>query len=113
MFLNKSYCTLQITRVTTFTVSELLWENQQGLKIPPTEIRVKTLEMCDKAFDSCPFVFHSILDRFKTQKMCNKDFSEESFMLKYCLDRYKTQQICDKAVDNWLPELKFVPDWFA
>ena len=26
--------------------------------------------------------------------------------------RYKTQEICDKAVDNFLPTLKFVPDWF-
>ena len=33
-------------------------------------------------------------------------------MLKYCLDRYKTQEMCDKAVDEFLPALKFVPDWF-
>ena len=34
-------------------------------------------------------------------------------MLKYCLDRYKTQEMCDKAVDEFLPALKFVPDWFV
>ena len=34
-------------------------------------------------------------------------------MLKYCLDRYKTQEICDKAVDNFLPALKLVIDWFV
>ena len=33
---------LQNARVTAFTVSELLRENQQGgLKLPPTQIRVK------------------------------------------------------------------------
>ena len=34
-------------------------------------------------------------------------------MLRYCLDRYKTQEVCDKPVDDFLPALKFVPDWFA
>ena len=43
--------------------------------------------------------------------MCDKAFSEESFILKCCLDRYKTQKICAKSVDNFLPTLKFVPDW--
>ena len=33
-------------------------------------------------------------------------------MLKYCIDRYKTQEMCDKAVDDFLPTLKFVTDWF-
>ena len=45
--------------------------------------------MYDKAVDTCPFVFHSISDWLKTQKMCNK------------------------AVDNFLPTLKYVPDWFV
>ena len=45
--------------------------------------------MCDKAVDTCPFVFHSISDRLKTQKMCNE------------------------AVVNFLPTLKYVPDWFV
>ena len=39
---------LQNARVTTFTVSELLTENQQGggggVKVPPTQIRVKQLK---------------------------------------------------------------------
>ena len=34
-------------------------------------------------------------------------------MLEYCHDRYKTQEMCNKAVDNFLPALKFVPDWFV
>ena len=39
---------LRNVRVTTFTVSELLTENQQGggvgVKLPPTQIRVKQLK---------------------------------------------------------------------
>ena len=34
-------------------------------------------------------------------------------MVKYCLHRYKTQEICDKAIDDFLPALKFVHDWFV
>ena len=33
-------------------------------------------------------------------------------MLKFPLDRYKNQEMCDK-VDDSLPILKFVPDWFV
>ena len=43
--------------------------------------------MCDKAVDTCPFAFYSILDWHKTQEMC------------------------DKAVDSCLPALKCVCDW--
>ena len=28
-------------------------------------------------------------------------------------DQYKTQEMCDKIVDDLLPALKFVPDWFV
>ena len=45
--------------------------------------------------------------------MCDKAFFEDPFMLKYCLDRYKTQEMCGKAVDDFLPTLKFVPDWLV
>ena len=42
MSLKKSYWTLQNARVTVFTISELLRENQQGVKLPiPTQIKVK------------------------------------------------------------------------
>ena len=42
MALIKCYRMLQNTRVTVFTISELLRENQQGLKSPPPpKIRVK------------------------------------------------------------------------
>ena len=45
--------------------------------------------------------------------MCDKVVSKEPFILKYCLDRCNTQKVCDKAVDDFLPTLKFVPDWFV
>ena len=45
--------------------------------------------------------------------MCDKAVYQNSFMVKYCHDKYKTQELCDKAVDDFLPALKFVPDWFA
>ena len=45
--------------------------------------------------------------------MCHKAVSNNSFMLKYCVDRHKTQEMCDEAVDDFLPVLKFVPDWFV
>ena len=37
----------------------------------------------------------------------------DPFKLKYCHDRYKTQEMCNKAVDDFLPALKFVRDWFV
>ena len=51
----------------------------------------KTEEMCQKAVDTCPFVFHSVSDQYITQEICDKVVSREPFMLKYCLDRHKTQ----------------------
>ena len=45
--------------------------------------------------------------------MCGKVASNNSFMLIYCLDRYKAQDIRDKAIDDFLPTLGFVPDWFV
>ena len=42
MFLMKSCWILQIAWITAFTVSELLRENQHGVKLPRTQIRVNT-----------------------------------------------------------------------
>ena len=44
MSLIKSYQMLQDARVSAFTVSELLREKQQGVKLPPTQIRVKVIK---------------------------------------------------------------------
>ena len=43
MSLIKCYWMLQNSRVTAYNLSELLRENQQGVKLPPTQIRIKTL----------------------------------------------------------------------
>ena len=69
--------------------------------------------MCNKAVDTYPFVFDSVLVRYKTQEMYDKVASEESSMLKYCLDRYKAKEMCNKSVDASLPALKFGTDWFV
>ena len=45
--------------------------------------------------------------------MCDKIVSENPFMLKYFPCKYITQKICEEAVDNFLPTLSFVPDWFV
>ena len=45
--------------------------------------------------------------------MCDKAVSNDPFMVKYCVDRYKTQEMCNKAVNDFLPALKFIPDWFV
>ena len=43
--------------------------------------------------------------------MCDKMVSDGPCKLKYCHDSYKAQEMCDKAVDDFLPALKFVPNW--
>ena len=47
--------------------------------------------------------------------MCDKIVSEDLFELKYCQDRYKNEEMCNKAACRYdfLPALKFVPDWFV
>ena len=45
--------------------------------------------------------------------MCYEAVSNDPFMLKHCLDRYQTQKVFDKTVDEFVPVLKFVPDWFV
>ena len=40
--------------------------------------------MCNKAVDTCPFVFDSVLDLYKTQVIYDKIVFKEPFMLKYC-----------------------------
>ena len=45
--------------------------------------------------------------------MCDKIVTENPFMLKYCPDKYMTQKMCDEVVDDFLPTLNFVRDWFV
>ena len=54
----KCYWMLQISRVTAFTVIELLRENQLGGKItPPTQIRVKCISECEIFWSTIDKVF--------------------------------------------------------
>ena len=39
--------------------------------------------------------------------------SDYPFELNYCRDKYKTQEMCNKSVDDFIPALKFVLDWFV
>ena len=73
----------------------------------------KPQEICDKAADNFHFVFNSFAALYKNLKMCDKPFFEDCFMLKYCLHRHKTQELFNKTVDNVIPILEFVPDWFV
>ena len=68
--------------------------------------------MCDKAVDTCPFVFELVPDRYKIQEMYDKVVSNDLFMPKYWLDQYKAKEMCDKTVDDCLSALKSVSDWF-
>ena len=51
--------------------------------------------MCNKAVDTCPFVFEFSLE------ICNKIVSKKPFKLKYCLGRSKTQEMCYEVVNVW------------
>ena len=45
--------------------------------------------------------------------MCDIAVSEDPFLIVYCPDKYKTQKLCDEAVNDSLPALKLIPDWFV
>ena len=45
--------------------------------------------------------------------MCNSIICEDSFSIRCSPNPYQTRQMCDKIVDDCLPALKFIPDWFA
>ena len=45
--------------------------------------------------------------------MFDRAISEGPFMLVYCPDKCETQRMCDEAVDDCLPALKLIPDWFV
>ena len=68
--------------------------------------------MCIKAVDRFLFVFKSVADSYKTQEICDKIIPNAPFVLKSCLGGHRTQERCDEVVDDFLPALKFVSDWF-
>ena len=75
--------------------------------------QLKTHKICDKAVDSCFFVFYSTLDQYKTPEICGRVVYKDLSLITYCPDKYKTQRMCDEAVDDSLIAFKFIPDWFV
>ena len=55
---------------------------------------------CDKAVDTCPFIFDSVPDQFITQELREKVVSKKSLILKYGSDKYKSKKMSYKAVDS-------------
>ena len=50
------------------------------------------------------------LKAIRLKEMCNKAVNTCFFLFDYVPDRCKTQKICDDAIDDCLAALKFVPD---
>ena len=73
----------------------------------------KTQERCNKAVNSCFFVFDLILGRYKNSKNELQSWFWRSFWKVYCPDQCKTQKMCDKAVDYSLEALNLTPNWFV
>ena len=48
----------------------------------------------------------------KVRRMISTALVSYLLRLRYCHDRYKTHEMCSKAVDDFLPVLNFVSDWF-
>ena len=69
--------------------------------------------MLGEAANTSPSAMQFVPKCYKTQEMCDRAVSEDPFHLKYGFDRHKTQGMCDITVDDFLPALKFVPDWFV
>ena len=69
--------------------------------------------MCDKTVDTYPSIKKYVPDRCKTQEMCDKANDRWPFVFDSVPNQYKTQGMCNKGVDDFLPALKFVPDWFV
>ena len=73
----------------------------------------KTQKMCDKPFNKSFLAFFYTLDQYETQNMCDRIITVDPFSLRYAHYQYNIQKMFDKTVDDCLPALKFVPDWFV
>ena len=58
--------------------------------------------MCDKAVNTCFFVFDSIPDQYKTQEMYDTVLSKDSSLIVYCPDKHKTQRMFASVFLNTL-----------
>ena len=72
-----------------------------------------TIEFVPECYKTQKCVIKLLINVFnKTQEMCDR-ISDYPFSIRYVLYQYTTQQMCYEAVDDCLPALKFVPDWFV
>ena len=72
-FLMKSFWILQNVRVIAFTVSELLWKNQLGIKLPSatTQIRDKIIEVNIRWMISCNFLKLLFVGNIQNEEVCS------------------------------------------
>ena len=49
--------------------------------------------MCNKAVDTCPFIFDSVPDQNITQELCDKVVLINICSDKHCFDKYMTQKM--------------------
>ena len=72
-FLMKSFWILQNVRVIVFTVSELLWKNQLGIKLPSatTQIRDKIIEVNIRWMISCNFLKLLFVGNIQNEEVCS------------------------------------------
>ena len=69
----KSFWILQNVRVIAFTVSELLWKNQLGIKLPSatTQIRDKIIEVNIRWMISCNFLKLLFVGNIQNEEVCS------------------------------------------
>ena len=53
------------------------------------------------------------LNTIRLKEMRYRAVSEDPFLIVYCRGKHVTQKMCDEAVDDCLPALTFIPDWFV
>ena len=70
----------------------------------------KTQKMCNRAVNTCSFVFNSVPDQCKTQEMCDKAVDNNADTFDSVTHRYKNQEMRDKFVDYHAHALEFVAD---
>ena len=67
--------------------------------------------MCDKAANTCSFIFDAVPNWYKTQEMWEA-VDNYAHALEFVSDQYKTQEMCIKAVNNYLSAIQFVSDHY-
>ena len=69
--------------------------------------------MCNEGIISSPSAISFVPECCKTQEMYIKSVDTCSFVFGSVSEKFKIREIWDKAIDNFLPILKFLPDWYV